>query len=461
VSDWGSIKEMVNWGYAKDLEDAGMKAIIAGNDMDMESEAYKKYLTKLVLDKKVDIELVDDAVRRILYKKFELGLFDDPYRFCNEEREQQVLNDPAHKLAARDMAQKSVVLLKNESHLLPLAKSIKTIAVIGPLVKSKRDLEGSWTPIPDTSLVTSLFEGLNHKISAGSKLIYAKGCNINDDSEDGFAGAIEAAGKADVVIMALGESYKMSGESKSRTDIHIPGKQKALFEAIQATGKPVVVVLMAGRPLIFNAISKKASSILYAWWLGAEAGNALANVIFGDYNPSGKLPVTFPRSLGQLPLTYIQYNTGKPVINPKDIKYRSAYIDSPNTPQYAFGFGLSYTTFSYSDLKLSESSLSRNETAELSFTLTNTGKTAGEEVAQLYIRDPVASLVRPLKELKDFQKVALKPGESKTIRFTINRDKLSFFNKDLQWGAEPGSFKLMVGAASDDIKLSADLNLVK
>lgn len=460
VSDWGSIREMVAWGYAKDNEDAGLKAILAGNDMDMESEAYKNYLAKLVKEKKVPVKLVDDAVRRILYKKFQLGLFDDPYRFCNERREQQVLNDPGHKLQARDIAQRSIVLLKNENNVLPLAKTTRTIAVIGPLIKSKRDLEGSWIPRSDTTLVTSLYEGLSHKINGDSRLVYAKGCNINDSSEAGFEQAVEAARQADIVIMALGESYDMSGESKSRTNIHLPGTQEALFEAIHALGKPVVVIVMAGRPLIFNKIAEKASSILYAWWLGAEAGNAIANVVFGDYNPSGKLPVTFPRSAGQIPITYTQYNTGKPVKNPADIKYKSAYIDAPNSPQYAFGYGLSYTTFSYSHLNLSKSSISGNETTELSFTLTNTGNVPGEEVAQLYIKDPVASVVRPLKELKDFQKVFLKAGESKTIRFKITRGKLSFFNNDLKWVAEPGSFGLMIGAASDDIRLNAELNLV-
>lgn len=461
VSDWGSIKEMVQWGYAKDLAYAGLKAILAGCDMDMESQAYKLHLAQLIKEKKVDIKLLDDAVKRVLRKKFELGLFEDPYRFCNEDRERQVLNNPQHKLIARDVAQKSIVLLKNEKHILPLSKTTKTIAIIGPLVKSKRDLEGAWIPKSDTSLVTSLFEGLSHKISPGSKLIYAKGCGINDTSQAGFQQAIAIAKQADVVIMALGESYDMSGESKSRTNIHIPGNQEALFEAIEANGKPVIAVIMAGRPLVFEKISKKASAILYAWWLGAEAGNAIANVVFGDYNPSGKLPMTFPRTLGQVPISYIQYNTGKPVITPKDIKYKSAYIDSPNDPQYAFGHGLSYTTFSYSDLKLSKSSISGNETTELSFILTNTGKVAGEEVVQLYLRDPVASVVRPLKELKDFQKVSLLPGESRLIRFIITKEKLSFFNKDLDWVVEPGDFKLMIGAASDDIRLETALKLVQ
>jgi len=459
VSDWGSIGEMVPWGYAANNSDASLKAITAGSDMDMESHAYITSLAKLVVDKKVDIKLVNDAVRRVLYKKFELGLFDDPYRFSNETREKQVLNNPQHKLVARDVAQKSIVLLKNENGLLPLAKSIKTIALIGPLVKSKRDLEGSWIPMSDTSLVTNLYEGIRSKVGTSANLIYAKGTDIKGKEQSNFDEAIAAAQKADVVVMALGESYEMSGEATSRTDIHLPGRQEDLFKAISATGKPVVVVLMAGRPLIFNQISDKAQSIVYAWWLGAEGGNAIANVLFGDYNPSGKLPSTFPRSVGQIPLSYASYNTGRPVKKVTDVKYKSAYIDMLNTPRYAFGYGLSYTTFTYNNLKLSKDLMSKNEVLEVSFTLTNSGKYTGEEVVQLYLQEPVASLARPVKELKDFQKVALQPGESKTIKFAITNEKLSFYNRNLQWVSEPGQFKLMIGSASDDIRLQTNFNL--
>jgi beta-glucosidase len=460
VSDWGSIKELVSWGYATDLKNAALKAITAGSDMDMESEAYKKHLADLIKEKKVDEKLLDDAVRRILTKKFEMGLFDNPYRYCNEDIERHELNNPQHKRIARSMAQKSIVLLKNENKTLPLPSSTKTIAVIGPLVKSKRDLEGAWIPMSDTTRVISLYGGLNSKVSKETKLIYAKGCEINDSTAD-FSAAIDAARNADVVIMALGESYGMSGESKSRTNIHLPGHQEALFEAVKATGKPVVVILMAGRPLIFNKITEKADAIIYAWWLGAEGGNAIADVLFGDYNPSGKLPVTFPRSEGQLPLSYIQYNTGKPSKGPNDIKYKSAYIDELNTPQYAFGYGLSYTSFSYSDLKLNRTNISGDEKLELRFTLTNTGERKGEEVVQLYIQDLVASVVRPLKELKGFQKIMLDSGQSKNIRFTIDRDMLSFYNEELQWTAEPGDFKIMIGAASDDIKLQTEIKLTR
>lgn len=459
VSDWGSIGEMVPWGYAANNADASLKAITAGSDMDMESHAYITSLAQLVKSKNVDIKLVNDAVKRILYKKFELGLFDEPYRFCDEAREKQVLNDPQHKLIARDVAQKSIVLLKNEQYLLPLAKSIKTIALIGPLVKAKRDLEGSWIPQSDTTLVTSLYEGIQSKVGNGTQLLYARGTEIMGKDQGNFDEAVAAAQKADVVIMALGENWDMSGESKSRTDIRLPGRQEELFRTISATGKPIVVVLMAGRPLIFDSISDKAPSILYAWWLGAEGGNAIANVLFGDYNPSGKLPSTFPRSVGQIPLSYASYNTGRPIKNLKDIKYKSAYIDMPNSPRYAFGYGLSYTSFEYENLKLNKDFINKNEVLEVEFKLSNTGKYAGEEVVQLYLQDPVASLARPIKELKSFQKVLLKPGESKIIKFKITNDMLSFYNAHLNWVAEPGEFKLMIGSASDDVRLQSVFNL--
>ncbi|MEO6522917.1 MAG: beta-glucosidase BglX [Mucilaginibacter sp.] len=459
VSDWGSIGEMVDWGYATNKADAALKAIKAGSDMDMESNAYRYNLGILVKSGQVDVKLIDDAVRRILYKKFELGLFDDPYRFSNEAREQKVLNDPSHKLIARDVSQKSIVLLKNQNNVLPLSNSIKNIALIGPLMKAKRDLEGSWIPQSDTTQVTNLYDGIRNKVGSSANITYVKGTEIHGKEQDDFAGAVAAAQKADVVVMALGEDWDMSGESKSRTDINLPGRQKELFKAVSATGKPVIVVLMAGRPMIFDEISDKAQSIVYAWWLGAEAGNAIANVLYGDYNPSGKLPMSFPRSVGQIPLTYAGYSTGRPVKKLSDIKYKSAYIDMVNTPRYAFGYGLSYTTFTYTDMKLSSASMSKSQKINGCFTLTNTGKYAGEEVVQLYIQDMVASVVRPLKELKDFQKVSLKPGESKTVRFVIDNEKLSFYNNDLQWVAEPGKFRLMIGSASDDIRLQDSFDL--
>ena len=461
VSDWGSIGEMANWGYATDKADAAQKALTAGSDMDMESDAYHQKLAQLVTDGKVKIDLVDDAVRRILRKKFELGLFDDAYRFSDEKREKQVLNDPQNRAAARQMAQKSLVLLKNENATLPLAKALRRIALIGPLAKAKRDLNGSWTVDTDTTRITSLYDGLRQRAGKTTELRYAKGCEISGESRAGFEQAVATAQSADLIILTVGESWDMSGEAKSRTDIHLPGVQEELFKALKATGKPVVVVVFGGRPLIFDAIAAQADAILYAWWPGSEGGLALADVLYGDYNPAGKLPITFPRSVGQIPIAYNQqYNTGRPITRPGDIRYKSAYIDSPNTPRYAFGYGLSYTTFKYSDLKISQAQMKAGESAQISFTLTNTGKVAGEEVAQLYLRDPVASVVRPLKELKDFRKISLKPGENKTVTFTIDKAKLAFYNAKLEWQAEPGTFNLMVGSASDDIRLDGVLELL-
>jgi beta-glucosidase len=461
VSDWGSIGEMVPWGYAQNKADAAQKALVAGSDMDMESDAYHQNLARLVKENKVNVRLVDDAVRRILRKKFELGLFDDPYKFSDEKREKQVLNDPQNRLAARQMAQKSMVLLKNENTILPLTSQLRKIALIGPLAKSKRDLDGSWTVEADTTRITSFYEGLSQRVGNDAQLLYAKGCDVESTSRAGFEQAVTTAQRADVVVLAVGETWDMSGEAKSRTDIHLPGVQEDLFKVLKATGKPVVVVVFGGRPLIFEAIAEQANAILYAWWPGSEGGYALADVLYGDYNPAGKLPITFPRNVGQVPMAYNQqYNTGRPVSKADDIGYKSAYIDAPNTPRYAFGYGLSYTTFTYADLKISRLQLKANETVQVQFTVINTGKVAGEEVAQLYLNDAVASVARPLKELKDFRKVLLKPGESKTITFTLDKDKLAFYNAKLEWAAEPGTFNLMVGSASNDIRLNGQLELL-
>ncbi|WP_113638912.1 beta-glucosidase BglX [Nubsella zeaxanthinifaciens] len=458
VSDWGSIKEMIPWGFAKNLSEASEKAIVAGSDMDMESEAYKKELEKLVKAGKVDVKYIDEAVRRILQKKFELGLFDDPYRFSDEKREQKVMNDPKYQSITKAAAQKSIVLLKNTNQVLPLSKSLKNIALIGPLVNAKRDQAGSWVVYADTANIVSVYEGVKQKLT-GAKIGFSQGASITDTSTVDFSNAVKMAKNADAVVMVLGENWEMSGEAKSRTDIGLPGKQEALFNAVKATGKPVVVVLMAGRPLVFNDIAAKADAIIYAWFLGDQGGNAIADVLFGDYNPSGKLPITFPRNVGQIPIFYNHYNTGRPVTKPTDIRYKSAYIDAPNDPAYAFGYGLSYTTFAYSDLKLSTNNPQKNETVKVSFTLSNTGKVAGEEVAQLYLQDTFASVVRPVKALKDFAKVKLNPGESKLITFEITPDKLAFYDEQKGWITESGEFKVMVGGASNDIKLKSSFEL--
>jgi beta-glucosidase len=460
VSDWASIKEMVEHGYATDLADAAAKAIQAGSDMDMEGYAYTSSLAQLVKSGKVRQSLVDDAVRRVLTKKFELGLFEDPYRFSDAAREQAVLNNPEHVRIARDVARKSLVLLKNEKAALPLRKDLKSIAVIGPLADARRDLEGGWIVASDVSRVVSLLDGIKGKVSPNTELIVAKGCDAACTGTDGFAEAVAAANKAEAVVLVVGETWDMSGEAKSRSDIGLPGLQARLFDAVAATGKPVVVAIMAGRPLIFNNVADNAAAVLYTWFAGSQGGNAIADVLFGDYNPSGKLPMTFPRSVGQIPLAYTQYRTGRPVENVKNVVYKSAYIDGPNTPRYAFGHGLSYTTFEYGNLTFSQPRMGPSDKVTVSFTLTNTGARAGEEVAQLYLRDPVASVVRPLLELKGFQKVKLEPGERRTMQFTIDRNTLSFHNSKLEWVAEPGEFTVMVGGASDAISLQGNLTLL-
>ena len=456
VSDWGSVGEMINHGNVKNEYEAALSAITAGCDMDMESRSYKNNLAQLVKDKKVPIALIDDAVKRILRKKFEMGLFDDPFKFCNSEREQKELNNPEHIKAARNMAARSIVLLKNKDQLLPLSKNTKTIAFIGPLVKPVMQNKGFWdveVPGVDSNFIVSQWEGMQNKISAGTTLLYAKGCDIEDDNKDGFAEAIEMAKQSDVVILSIGERRDMTGEAKSRSNINIPGVQEDLLKELLATGKPVVVLINTGRPLVFNYTADNAPAILYTWWLGSEAGNAIADVLFGDYNPSAKLPISFPLSVGQIPIYYSHFNTGRPATNDSNHNYTSSYNDLSIFPKYEFGYGLSYTSFQYSNLQLSKKKMRRNEQIEASVTITNTGKYEGEEIVQLYLRDKVGSIVRPVEELKDFKKIKLNPGESKTITFIINQEKLSFYNQKLQWVAEPGDFELMIGASSRDIVL--------
>lgn len=463
VSDWGSIGEMVAHGYSKDAKEAAFSAITAGSDMDMESNAYRNNLAQLVKEKRVPISIVDDAVRRILRKKFELGLFDDPYKYCNQERQNKALNNPEHTRIAREMASKSIVLLKNEKNILPLSKDTKTIAFIGPMVKPKRINHGFWAvdlKDIDSTYIVSQWEGLENKVGKTTKLLYAKGCGVQSDSKADFQEAIDIAKQSDVVILSIGEAWNMSGEAKSRSNIHLPGVQEDLVKELQKTGKPIVILINAGRPLIFNWTADNMPTIVYTWWLGSEAGNAIADVLFGDYNPSGKLPMSFPREEGQIPIYYNHFSTGRPSIN-EDKIYKSAYIDLPNSPRFPFGYGLSYTSFQYSDLKLSKTKMKSNETIEVSVTITNTGKYTGEEVVQLYLQDKFGSVVRPIQELKDFQKIKLESGASKTLKFVIDNTKLSFYNSKLEFQSEPGDFELMIGSSSADIRLRTNFELIK
>ena len=464
VSDWGAVGEMINHGNVKNDYEAAEAALKAGCDMDMESRCYKNNLDQLVKDKKIYTEQIDDAARRILRMKFIMGLFDDPFRFCNTEREKKELNNPEHEKMALEMADKSIVLLKNENHLLPLSKNIKTIAFIGPLVKSLAQNKGFWdvnVPGYDTTNIVSQWQGIKNKVSAGTRLLYAKGCTIEGNNKDGFAEAVSIAKQADVILFSMGERRDMTGEAKSRSNISIPGVQEDLLKELLATGKPVVVLISSGRPLVFNYTSENAPAILYTWWLGDQAGNAISDVLFGDYNPSAKLPITFPRSVGQIPIYYSHFNTGRPATNDEDRFYRSAYTDLSIYPLFEFGYGLSYTTFQYSNLKLSKKQIKSDEKLDVSLEVTNTGKYPGEEIVQLYLQDLVGSIVRPVKELKDFRKIELKVGETKMIHFTIDTEKLAFYNQNLKWVTEPGDFKVMIGASSRDIRLKDRFELIK
>ncbi len=462
VSDWGSVGEMIQHGSAANGYEAAESAINAGCDMDMESRCYKNNLEKLVADGRVSMATIDEAVRRILVKKFELGLFDDPYRFCDTARQRRALNDPAHVAAARDMARKSIVLLRNRNNLLPLKPGVKTIALIGPLVKALEQNKGFWdvnVPGVDSNFIVSQWEGILARAGRNVKVIYARGCDIDGYDRSGFQEAVEAARQADVVIMSLGERRDQSGEARSRSNIGIPGIQETLFMQLISTEKPVVAMIHAGRPLVFNYVAENAHAILYTWWLGSEAGNAIADVLFGDYNPSAKLTMTFPRSVGQIPIWYSHFNTGRPAANDSDRFYRSAYIDESLYPRYEFGYGLSYTTFRYDNLVIDKKRFGQGDKVHVSCTVTNTGEYDGEEIVQLYLRDLVGSIARPVAELKDFRKIFLKKGESKTLSFQIDAAMLSFYNATMQWVAEPGEFEVMIGASSKDTRLKARIEL--
>jgi beta-glucosidase len=463
VSDWGSVAEMVRHGFAADLADAGAKAINAGNDIDMEGYAYRTHLADLVRSGRVSQQTLDAAVGHVLAKKFELGLFDDPYRYADPAREREVLARPEHRAATRDVARRTMVLLKNERNALPLDRKIRRIAIVGPLAEARRDLEGAWVVHSDPDHVASPADGVRSHAGKGTRVTVARGCDVACLDTRGFEAAVRAAREADVVLVALGESYDQTGEARSQTSIGLPGRQAELFArvraAAKAAGKPVVLVLFAGRPLLFADLAAQADAIVYAWLPGTEGGNALADVLFGDYNPAARLPMTIPRSLGQVPIYYSYLRTGRPIPEVEG-KYASTYTDSPNTPLYAFGHGLSYTSFAYSNLALSRPRLGAGERLTVSFDLKNTGGRAGEEVVQLYLRDPVASIARPVQELKGFRKLRLEPGETRRISFEIDESLLAFHDASLRLVAEPGRFELMLGGASDDIRLRGQFELV-
>ena len=450
VSDWGSIGEMINHGYAANGKDAAQKALNAGTDMDMESRVYAQYLPELLKEGEISQKDLDDAVRRVLRMKFALGLFEDPYRFSDLSREKKYANHKEHLEFSREFGSKSMVLLKNKGNLLPLSKELKTVALIGPFAKETVANHGFWS-VPfkdDKDRIVSQYEGLKNALPKSTKLLYAKGAEVEGTDTSLFAEAVKAAEAADVVVLSLGEGHAMSGEAKSRSMLEFTGVQQQLLEAVHQTGKPIVLLINAGRPLVFNWASEHVDAIVYSWWLGTQAGNSIADVLLGKVNPSGKLPMSFPRSVGQVPVYYNHYNTGRPASSPTNRNYVSAYIDLDNGPAYPFGYGLSYTTFSYTPITLSATTLKGNTSLRVSVKVTNTGKTAGEEVVQLYIRDLVGRVVRPVRELKGFEKVHLNPSQTKEILFTITPEMLSFYDDQLVWDWDAGEFEIMVGTDS-------------
>ena len=459
VSDWGSINEMVAHGYAKDSKQAAEIAINAGSDMDMESSAYVSHLLELVKEGKVKESLIDDAARRVLKVKFELGLFEDPYKYCDENREVATLGKQEFQDGVLDMARKSIVLLKNDKELLPLKKSGQKIAVIGALANDKTSPLGSWRIAADDDSAVSVLEGLQKY--SGNQLTYSKGADvtegrtqfiwetkINTTNKSGFPAAISVAKDADVVIMVLGEHGLQSGEGRSRTDIGLPGVQQELLEAVLKVNPNVVLVLNNGRPLAIPWADENIPAIVEAWQLGTQSGNAIAQVLYGDYNPSGKLPMTFPRTVGQVPIYYNFKNTGRSAMNEPESVFWSHYIDEKNTPLYAFGHGLSYSKFEYNKLQLSSPSFTKNGKIMVSVTVQNTGKVTGKEVVQLYIRDLIGSVTRPVKELKGFEMIELQPNEMKEVTFEINEKTIEYFTANRKWEAEPGDFKVFIGGSS-------------
>lgn len=449
VTDYTSIPEMIVHGAAADEKAAVKMAMDANVDMDMQSGLYMEKLPQLVEEGKITEEQVEKAAGRILKKKFQLGLFEDPYRYVDEERENKELLSKENRELARKVARESIVLLKNEGALLPLSKELSDLAVIGPLADNQRELLGSWSAAGEWEDNVTVLEGIKEKAGDATRIHYAKGSEITGSSTAQFAEAEQVARRSDVAIMVLGEEALMSGEAASRATLDLPGVQQELLQAVYETGTPVVFVLMSGRPLTITWADEHIPAILETWFPGTEAGHAIADILFGDDNPSGKLPVTFPRTVGQIPYYYNHKNTGRPI---SQEKYTSKYIDVKNTPLYPFGYGLSYTNFSYKNFALSARQMGADDTLNIRVDVQNTGEWKGEEVVQLYIRDLVASLTRPVKELLAFEKIELKPGQIKTVSFNLSKEDFSFYNQKLKKVVEPGKFKVFVGPNSRDLK---------
>lgn len=473
VSDYTGVSEMINHGFG-DIQTVAAKAVDAGLDMDMVSEGLLNTLGKSIQEGKLTEKQIDDACRRILKAKFQLGLFDDPYKYCDENRAKTEVFTAANRAEARSIAAQSFVLLKNKDNVLPIKKS-GTIALVGPLADAKENMTGTWSVAARFSESISLREGLQKAVGSNAKVVYAKGSNLAEDSileknstlfgkslhRDKRSAAelrdeaVRIARNADVIVAAVGEAAEMSGEAASRSNIEIPETQREMIKALLKTGKPVVLVLFTGRPLALKWEEENVPAILNVWFGGSEAGDAIADVLFGDVNPSGKLSTTFPQNVGQVPIYYAHKNTGRPLSGPWFQKFQSNYLDVSNEPLYPFGFGLSYTEFGYSDVKLSANEMTPADSLRVSIDVTNKGTRDGSEVVQLYIRDVVGSVTRPVKELKGFQKISLKAGETQTVNFILSTKDLSFYNSDLKFVAEPGEFHVFVGGNSRDVKQAA------
>jgi beta-glucosidase len=478
VSDYTGVNEMVPHGLG-DLQTVSALSLRAGLDMDMVGEGFLTTLKTSLAQGKVTQAEIDFACRKVLEAKYKLGLFADPYKYCDEKRAATDIFTPANRTEARHIAADCFVLLKNQNNTLPLKKA-GTIALVGPLADNKENMTGTWSVAADFSKSVSLFQGLKDAVGDGVKIVYAQGSNLDADSlfeaRAGIFGkplhhdprpadvliqeAVNAASQADVIVAALGESAEMSGESSSRSMIGIPGAQEDLLKALLKTGKPVVLVLFAGRPMTIKWENDNTPAILDVWFGGTEAGHAIADVLFGDTNPSGKLTTTWPQNVGQIPLYYNHKNTGRPLEGPWFQKFRSNYLDVSNDPVYPFGYGLSYTHFSYSNLTLSSTTLKGAQTLKASVTVTNDGPATGKETVQLYIRDLVGSITRPVKELKGFQKITLNAGESRNVAFDITPEDLKFYNSELKYDWEPGEFVIMVGGNSRDV-VSGNVNWLK
>ncbi len=449
VSDWNAIGELINHGIAGDIFEAAEKALKAGVDMDMQGDVYRRTLIQLVKDGRMSEERINEAVRRILKIKFKLGLFERPY--VDPERAKRIVKCKEHIEAALEAARKSIVLLKNDGSLLPLRRDIESIAVIGPLADDREAPLGPWSCLGDPRDVVTVLEGIKSRASAETRVLYAKGCDVDGESIEGFKEAVEVARRCKVAILVVGESRDMSGEAACRAFLGLPGVQEELVKTVYEARVPIVEVLMNGRPLSISWSAEHIPAIVEAWFPGIQAGYAIADVLFGNYNPGGKLPATFPHTVGQVPIYYNHKNTGRP---PSPDRWTSKYLDIPYTPLFPFGHGLSYTRFEYSDLEISPREVEPKDVVKIKLKVKNIGDREGDEVVQLYVNDVVASVTRPVKELKGFKRITLKPGEEKTVEFVLTLEMLSFLNHEMRRVVEPGLFKVMVGSSSEDIRLT-------